>query len=391
LVAKITPENATNKEIVWTTSDDDIAKVSSTGMVTAVSAGTVTITAASKEDQKIKAVCTITVKETTVSDISLSQRTVTLAVGQSITLKVDFYPSSANNKGLDWKTNNSSVAQVSSGGVVTAKAVGTAIVTVTSKANPSCKDTCTVYVEEALPIPTEPVYDPGVIPGAGGGDVPIVSIDETPSPSAKPTPTPSGTSSPAVTQTPTQGNDKPGSLDSFTDIKGHWAATFFEDLLQKGIVSGYPDKTLRPNAPITRAEAAVMVMKAAGFDISGNTALTCTDKDTVPDWAKAYVATAMYKGVVKGYEDGSFRPSNRLTRQETVVLVLRAFGIEEAQDKSLSFADSNTIPAWSAGYIKKAVELGIIKGYSDNTFGPTREITRAEVVTIISKCMQLKK
>jgi len=115
-----------------------------------------------------------------------------------------------------------------------------------------------------------------------------------------------------------------------------------------------------------------------------------TDKDSVPAWAKPYVATAMHKGVVKGYEDGSFRPSNRLTRQETVVLVLRAFGIEEAQDKTLAFADSDKIPAWSRGYIKKAVELGIIKGYSDNTFGPQREITRAEVVTIISKCIQLK-
>jgi len=73
-----------------------------------------------------------------------------------------------------------------------------------------------------------------------------------------------------------------------------------------------------------------------------------------------------------------------------VVLVLRAFGIEEAQDKTLAFADSDKIPAWSRGYIKKAVELGIIKGYSDNTFGPQREITRAEVVTIISKCIQLK-
>jgi len=67
-----------------------------------------------------------------------------------------------------------------------------------------------------------------------------------------------------------------------------------------------------------------------------------------------------------------------------------AFGIEEAQDKTLAFADSDKIPAWSRGYIKKAVELGIIKGYSDNTFGPQREITRAEVVTIISKCIQLK-
>lgn len=391
LVAKITPENATNKEIVWTSSNNQIAKVSSTGMVTAVSAGTVTITAASKEDQRIKNVCTITVREIVVSDISLSRNSVTLAVGETITLDANIYPSNAHNKDLDWKSSNSSVAQVSSGGVVKAKTVGTAIITVTSKANSSCKDTCTIYVEEALPTPTEPVYDPGVIPGAGGGDVPIVSIDETPSPSATPTPTPSGTSSPAVTQTPTQGNDKPGSLDSFIDIKGHWAADFFEDLLQKGIVSGYPDKTLRPNAPITRAEAAVMVMKAAGFEISKNTVLTCTDKDTVPDWAKAYVATAMYKGVVKGYEDASFRPSNRLTRQETVVLVLRAFEIEEAKDKTLSFADSNTIPAWSAGYRKKTVELGIIKGYSDNTFGSQREITRAEVATIISKCMQLKK
>jgi len=93
--------------------------------------------------------------------------------------------------------------------------------------------------------------------------------------------------------------------------------------------------------------------------------------------------------VVKGYEDGSFRPSNRLTRQETVVLVLRAFGIEEAQDKTLAFADSDKIPAWSRGYIKKAVELGIIKGYSDNTFGRKGDY-RAEVVTIISKCIQLK-
>jgi len=392
LIARITPENATNKEVVWTSSDTKIAKVSSTGMVTAVSGGTVTITATSKEDSKIKAVCTITVKEIMVSSVSLNRRSVTIAVGESITLNANVYPSNSSNKELDWKSNNTSVAQVSSGGVVKAMAVGTAIITVTSRANLSCKDECIVYVEEALPIPTEPVYDPGVIPGAAGGG-PIVSIDETPSQSATPTPTPipGGTSSPAVTQTPTPGNDNPSSIDYFTDIKGHWAAAFFEDLLQKGIVSGYPDRTLRPNAPITRAEATVMVMKAAGFEVTNSIALTCTDKDTVPDWAKAYVATAMYKGVVKGYEDGSFRPSNRLTRQETVVLVLRAFGIEEDQDKTLSFADSNVIPAWSAGYVKKAVELGIIKGYNDNTFGPQREITRAEVVTIISKCMQIKK
>jgi len=55
-----------------------------------------------------------------------------------------------------------------------------------------------------------------------------------------------------------------------------------------------------------------MVVKAAGFEVSDSIPLTCTDKDSVPAWAKPYVATAMHKGVVKGYEDGSFRPSNDL-------------------------------------------------------------------------------
>jgi len=403
LVAEIIPENATNKEIIWSTSDRDIVTVSSDGVVKAVSMGRATITATSKESSSIKATCSVTVTGIEVSQVRINNKPSTLAVGSTHKLTVTINPTNASDKTLEWSSSDTSIATVSSSGVVTAKKVGTVTITVSSKSKPSCKDSCTIKIVEATPSPTpaeivnEPVVIPGG-PGGGGGGVPVASIGGSPTPSATPTVTPTATptstpsagKTPAASPTPAPVVTDTNSLDFFTDIKGHWAAEFFADLLRREIVNGYPDRTLRPNAPITRAEATVMVVKAAGFEVSDSIPLTCTDKDSVPAWAKPYVATAMHKGVVKGYEDGSFRPSNRLTRQETVVLVLRAFGIEEAQDKTLAFADSDKIPAWSRGYIKKAVELGIIKGYSDNTFGPQREITRAEVVTIISKCIQLK-
>ncbi|RXE59077.1 Ig-like domain-containing protein [Acetivibrio mesophilus] len=399
LVADVIPENATNKDIVWSTSDRNIATVTSDGTVRAISLGKATITATSKESSSIKATCTITVTGLAVSQVKLNSKPSTLTVGSTHKLTVTINPANAADKTLEWSSSDTSVATVSSSGVVTAKRVGTVTITVNSKSKPSCKDSCTIKIVEAAtpsPTPTAVVDEPIVIPGGagGGGGAPIVSIDGTPTPSATPivTATPTAGNTPPVNPStkPTQAPTDSNSLDFFTDIKGHWAADFFADLLKKEIVSGYPDRTLRPNAQITRAEATVMVMKAAGFEVSDSIELTCSDKDSVPAWAKAYIATAMHKGVIKGYEDGSFRPSNRLTRQETVVLVLRAFGIEEAQDKTLTFADSEKIPAWSRGYVKKAVELGIIKGYNDNTFGPQKEITRAEVATIISKCMQLK-
>lgn len=395
IVATVLPANATNKNIVWTSNNTSVATVSSTGVVTALAAGRAVITAASEEDGTIKAVCTITVNQAEVSSVSLSRSSVSLVVGDSVTLYATISPTSAPDKRVEWKSNNTSVAVVSTNGVVTAVGPGNAVITVTSKVKPTCKDTCSVYVSDAIsptpsvvptPSPTAIIdFPPVVIPGVGG-DVPIVSLDGTPTPTATPMETPLVTPSP----TPTESSNNSNSISFFTDVKGHWAAGFFEDLLRKNIINGYPDRTLRPNIQITRAEATVMVMKAAGFEISDNIKLTCSDKDLVPAWARAYIATAMYNGVVKGYEDASFRPSNKLTRKETVVLVLRAFGIEEAQDKTLTFVDSQKVPGWSSGYVKKAVELGIIKGYNDNTFGPDRQITRAEVATIIAKCMELK-
>jgi hypothetical protein len=180
-------------------------------------------------------------------------------------------------------------------------------------------------------------------------------------------------------------------INKFTDIQGHWAKQYFSLLLQKSVVSGYPDNTLRPEMGISRSEAAVMVVKAADIRLSYSQLLDMEDEEHVKDWAKQFIITAVNNDVIKGYNDRTFRPDNKITRCEMIVMVLNAFGIEQSQVKETTFSDSDLIPEWSKGFVNKAVDMGIVKGYEgDNTFRPGKEIIRAEAVTIIAKCLELK-
>lgn len=141
LTATVTPSNATNKTVTWTTSNPSVATVSG-GKVTAVGAGTATITATTSGGQK--ATCTVTVR-VPVTGISVSRSTLSLTVGATSTLTATVSPSNASNKSYSWSSNNSAVATVNSSGLVTAKANGTATITATTT-DGGKKATCTVTV-----------------------------------------------------------------------------------------------------------------------------------------------------------------------------------------------------------------------------------------------------
>lgn len=222
-------------------------------------------------------------------------------------------------------------------------------------------------------------------PAAIPSPKPTVTPIYLPKPTITPTMTP-------VTSTPKPSPAKKGNTPSpaaFSDIGGHWAEEFTKRLSDKGVINGYPDGTIKPDAEINRAEVIVLIVKAAGLNTSSGTNLTFKDRDKIPKWAEDYIMTAVDRGITSGYEDNSFRPFNKVTRKEMAVMLMKAFGHERLDNVELSFKDSWQIPSWSKGYVAKAKSLGVISGYGDNTFRPDKSITRAEVFTMISKCMEI--
>ncbi len=147
LIPIIEPADATNQTVAWKSSNDKVAAVDNQGKVTAVAVGTATITATTEEGNRT-ASCTVRVSEKTVSPtgVKLNKTSLTLKVGTTEALKATIAPAEATNKNLTWGTSNSTIANVNSDGIVTAKKVGAATISVTTDGgnfSASCKVTVT--------------------------------------------------------------------------------------------------------------------------------------------------------------------------------------------------------------------------------------------------------
>lgn len=132
LIAIISPTNATNKNMVWSSSDSTIATVSSDGKVSANKEGTAIITVTSEEGNKT-ATCFVTVKSINVNSIALNKTALSLTRGDTEKLIATITPQNATNKNVTWSSDNTSVASVNENGEVKARGKGTAIITVTSE------------------------------------------------------------------------------------------------------------------------------------------------------------------------------------------------------------------------------------------------------------------
>ena len=146
----ISPHNATNKKISWSSSKESVATVTPDGIVEAVSAGTAFITATS-EDSGVNAKCEITVKEKVISvtGIALNKTSLSLTEGEEFTLEATITPNNATNKEITWASDNEAVVTVSAEGVVKAIKAGSANVTVTT-VDQRKTASCAVTVDEKM-------------------------------------------------------------------------------------------------------------------------------------------------------------------------------------------------------------------------------------------------
>jgi uncharacterized protein YjdB len=129
LIETVSPSNATNKNVTWSSSATSVATVSSTGVVSAVAAGYATITVSTVDGGKT-ASCFITVSPVSVTGVSLNKTSTSLLAGGTETLIATIIPSNATNQSVTWSSNNTGVATVSSTGMITGVAAGSATITV---------------------------------------------------------------------------------------------------------------------------------------------------------------------------------------------------------------------------------------------------------------------
>ncbi len=146
LYATVAPTTATNKAIVWTSSNPSIIEVSQNGKLTSKAEGSVYVTAKTVDGELVTG-CSVLVKRLPVTGITLDKTSSSIEVGNSIILKASIAPANTTNKSVSFESTNSNIASVDSTGKVIGKAVGVAIITATTN-DGYFKDTCIITVKE---------------------------------------------------------------------------------------------------------------------------------------------------------------------------------------------------------------------------------------------------
>lgn len=171
---------------------------------------------------------------------------------------------------------------------------------------------------------------------------------------------------------------------SFSDMKSHWSIEYVADLFNRGIISGYPDGTFKPNNNVTRAEAIkLLVVSVTGNDVGSNKG---------GFWADNYIRQAISMGYVLESEFDDY--NKPMTRVELAKIIVRAIDEEypsNMNEYSKQITDYNTINDKDNEYVLKAYVKGIITGYTDGTFKPNNSVTRAEASTMLVRLLEPSK
>ncbi|OGO88598.1 MAG: hypothetical protein A2Y24_06100 [Clostridiales bacterium GWE2_32_10] len=172
----------------------------------------------------------------------------------------------------------------------------------------------------------------------------------------------------------------------FSDLPyGHWAYDGVSSMSTEGIIAGYPDNTFKPSELVTREQFAKIMVLALKQELNYPGTPSFRDVSKT-NWSYGYVETA--KKYLSGYETGNenyFKPAESPTRLDVAIALIKALGYENqnhTNDISI-FKDYTQIPQEQRKYVAIAVEKNIMKGYEDNTFRPQGKLNRAEAATLI--------
>lgn len=171
-----------------------------------------------------------------------------------------------------------------------------------------------------------------------------------------------------------------------TDISGHWSENQVLSWINKGLISGYPDGSFKPDNYITRAEFITLVNRAFNFNDESNPKFSDINSR---NWYAGEVAKSVAAGYISGYQDGTFRPNKEINRLEASSIIARVIcsNLSGSASALNEFLDQARIPAWGRDAAGAVAAQGIIKGYADQTFRPLQPITRSEAVVALDRAL----
>jgi hypothetical protein len=179
---------------------------------------------------------------------------------------------------------------------------------------------------------------------------------------------------------------------TFADIGGHWARKTIEDMASRFVVDGTAEDRFAPDRDVSRAEFTAILVRALGLRLETGSA-SFTDVKSA-DWFGAAVNTAQAYGLIDGYADGTFRPEERITREQAMTIVVRAISLtglkgEQSPTAVLSrFKDEADAAEWAKASIAASVSAGILTGRTETTLAPKAYMTRAETATLMSRLLE---
>lgn len=175
------------------------------------------------------------------------------------------------------------------------------------------------------------------------------------------------------------------------DIVDHWAKEVVVDLMERGIIEGYEDGTVRPDGRLTRAEFAALLARSLGLSAAaGAKAKAYTDLEN--HWASSIVEALQRKGILSTTPSSPlFQPNAYMRRIEMAQwtdAAMRSANVSP-QPAALAFRDTGGLPQGLRDSLARVTAAGIIGGYPDGTFRPDGLLTRAEAFAVISRMLKL--
>lgn len=179
-------------------------------------------------------------------------------------------------------------------------------------------------------------------------------------------------------------------VSAFEDVPaGFWAGCDINKLTENNVIAGYPDRTFKPNLPVSRAEMATLTIK--GFNLLNSDTPPChkTFKD-VPNnfWASKMINKAVANGLMEGYNDTMFKPNKPVTRAEAFTILSKGINCPmdtcQANEILNKYCDADSVPDWAKIPVAKAIQAGALNDSpKPDMINPNKDASRAEIASML--------